>query len=35
MVLTQQHDLAVLRYRGLLNEAPLACRAMLPDPLTL
>jgi len=25
----------VLRYRSLLNEAPAACRATLPDPLTL
>jgi len=33
--LTQEHDMIVLRYRSLLNEAPAACRATLPDPLTL
>lgn len=33
--LTGQHDGALLRYRGLLNEAPASCRTMLPDPLSL
>ncbi len=35
MRLTQSHDGAVLRYEMLLNEAPVSCRTMLPDPLTL
>lgn len=29
------YDGAVARYRMLLNEAPIACRPMLPDPLSL
>jgi len=33
--LTQSHDGAVQRYRMLLNEAPVGCRTMLPDPLSL
>jgi hypothetical protein len=33
--LTQSHDGAVQRYRMLLNEAPVSCRTMLPDPLSL
>lgn len=33
--LTLQHDGALLRYRGLLNEAPTSCRGMMPDPLSL
>jgi hypothetical protein len=33
--LTQSYDLALQRYRMLLNEAPIACRSMLPDPLSL
>jgi hypothetical protein len=35
MRLTQSHDGAVQRYEMLMNEAPLSCRAMLPDPLSL
>lgn len=33
--LTQRHEETVLLYRSLLNEAPAACRILLPDPLTL
>src|SRR5712692_436170 len=33
--LTLQHDGALLRYRMLLNEAPVRCRVTLPDPLSL
>jgi hypothetical protein len=33
--LTQQHDEVLMRYRMLLNEAPAACRAEMPDPLSL
>jgi hypothetical protein len=33
--LTLQHDGALLRYRMLLNEAPVSCRGMMPDPLSL
>ncbi len=33
--LKQQYDGAVQRYRGLLNQAPASCRALLPDPLAL
>ena len=33
--LTLRHDGAVSRYRMLLNEAPGACRTLLPDPLSL
>ena len=33
--LTLQHDGELLRYRMLLNEAPVSCRVMLPDPLSL
>jgi hypothetical protein len=32
---TQNHDGAVQRYRMLLNEAPVRCRTLLPDPLSL
>ncbi len=32
--LTQNRDAAVLRYRSLMNEAPVNCRAALPDPLS-
>jgi len=35
MELTLQHDEALLRYRMLLNEAPVSCRVMMPDPLSL
>jgi hypothetical protein len=33
--LTLQHEGELLRYRMLLNEAPVSCRVMLPDPLSL
>lgn len=33
--LKQSYDFAVQRYRILLNEAPVACRSMLLDPLSL
>jgi hypothetical protein len=33
--LTLQHDGELLRYRMLLNEAPVSCRVMMPDPLSL
>jgi hypothetical protein len=33
--LTTQHDMALSRYWILLNEAPVSCRAMMPDPLSL
>ena len=33
--LTQSHDEILMRYRMLLNEAPTACRATMPDPLSL
>ena len=33
--LKQSHDGALLRYRMLLNEAPISCRNLLPDPLSL
>jgi len=33
--LTLQHDEALLRYHMLLNEAPVSCRVMMPDPLSL
>jgi hypothetical protein len=33
--LKQSYDGAVLRYRMLLDEAPVECRATLPDPLSL
>lgn len=33
--LTTQHDMALSRYRILLNEAPVSCRTMMPDPLSL
>jgi hypothetical protein len=33
--LTTQHDGALSRYRGLLNESPATCRVMLPDPASL
>jgi hypothetical protein len=33
--LTTQHDMALSRYRLLLNEAPASCRVMMPDPLSL
>ena len=33
--LKQSYDLVLQRYRMLMNEAPIACRAMLPDPLAL
>jgi hypothetical protein len=33
--LSQSHDGAVQRYRMLLNEAPVNCRTLLPDPLSL
>jgi len=32
---THSHDGALQRYRSLLNEAPLDCRASLPDPSSL
>jgi len=35
MGLTQGHDGAVQRYEMLMNEAPVSCRTMLPDPLSL
>jgi len=35
MRLTQNHDGAVQRYRMLLTEAPVSCRATLPDPISL
>jgi hypothetical protein len=35
MRLTQSYDSAVLSYEMLLNEAPVSCRTMLPDPLSL
>ena len=31
----QSYDGAILRYRMLMNEAPVACRSMLPDPLSI
>jgi len=31
----QQYDAAMQRYRMLLNEAPVKCRELLPDPLSL
>jgi len=33
--LMQSHQEALLRYRMLLTEAPMSCRALLPDPLSL
>jgi hypothetical protein len=33
--LTQNHDMAVQRYRMLLTEAPASCRTTLQDPLSL
>jgi hypothetical protein len=33
--LTMDHDGQLLRYRGLLNEAPSHCRTTMPDPLSL
>jgi len=35
MRLTQSHDGAVQRYEMLMNEAPVNCRTMLSDPLSL
>ena len=35
MRLTQSYDSAVLSYEMLLSEAPVSCRTMLPDPLSL
>jgi hypothetical protein len=32
---TMQHDGALLRYRGLLTEAPSSCWGLMPDPLSL
>lgn len=32
--LTSERDGAVLRYRSLLNEAPVGCRVTMPDPLS-
>lgn len=33
--LTMEHDGQLLRYRGLMNEAPVHCRMTMPDPLSL
>ena len=33
--LKQSYDGAILRYRMLMNEAPVGCRTSLPDPLSL
>ena len=33
--LAGQHDGQLLRYRGLLSEAPSHCRTLMPDPLSL
>ncbi len=33
--LTQRHGAAVLLYEMSLNEAPVKCRTMLPDPISL
>jgi hypothetical protein len=35
MRLTQSYDGALLRYRMLMNEAPVSCRTMLADPISL
>jgi hypothetical protein len=35
MELKQSYDGAILRYRMLMNEAPVACRTMLLDPLAI
>jgi hypothetical protein len=35
MRFTQSHDGAVQRYEMLMNEAPVSCRTVLPDPLSL
>jgi hypothetical protein len=35
MRLRQSHDAALLSYEMLLNEAPVSCRPVLPDPISL
>ncbi len=35
MLSTQSYDSALLSYQMLLNEAPVSCRTLLPDPLSL